>query len=41
MLNAVIRFALQQRLFVVAVAILMTGYGTWKALQLPLMSFRI
>lgn len=36
MLNAVIRFALQQRLFVVAVAILMTGYGTWKALQLPI-----
>ncbi len=36
MLNAVIRFALRQRLLVMALAIFMTGYGTWQALQMPI-----
>jgi len=36
MLNAVIRFALRQRLLVIAVALLMTGYGAYQALHLPI-----
>lgn len=36
MLNAVIRFALHNRLLVIAAALLATGYGTWQALQLPI-----
>jgi HME family heavy-metal exporter len=30
-----IRFALKQRLLVIAVAIFLTGYGTWQATQMP------
>ncbi|QEG01522.1 Cobalt-zinc-cadmium resistance protein CzcA [Stieleria maiorica] len=33
MLNAIIRFALRQRLLVIAVALLLVGYGTWQATQ--------
>ncbi|MFG0297406.1 MAG: efflux RND transporter permease subunit, partial [Maioricimonas sp. JB045] len=33
MLNAVIRFALHQRLLVIAVAVFLMGYGTWQATQ--------
>jgi len=33
MLNAVIRFALRQRLLVIAVAVFLMGYGTWQATQ--------
>lgn len=33
MLNAIIRFALQQRLLVIAVALAMTGYGAWQGMQ--------
>jgi CzcA family heavy metal efflux pump len=36
MLNAVIRFALQQRLLVVVVAIFLIGFGTSTALQMPI-----
>jgi len=36
MLNAVIRIALQQRLLVVAVALFLTGYGTWQASVMPI-----
>lgn len=33
MLNAIIRFALRQRLLVIAVALIMTGYGAWQGMQ--------
>jgi CzcA family heavy metal efflux pump len=33
MLNAVIRFALQQRLLVIALALALVGIGTWQAMQ--------
>lgn len=33
MLNAIIRFALKQRLLVLAVALFLIGYGTWQALR--------
>lgn len=33
MLNAIIRFALRQRLLVVAAALFLVGYGTWQALE--------
>lgn len=33
MLNSVIRFALRQRLLVVALALFLVGYGTWQAMQ--------
>ncbi|QDU38577.1 Cobalt-zinc-cadmium resistance protein CzcA [Maioricimonas rarisocia] len=33
MLNAVIRFALRQRLLVIALAVFLMGYGTWQATQ--------
>lgn len=36
MLNAIIRFALQQRLLTLAVAVFLTGYGTWVALHMPI-----
>ncbi|WP_425399229.1 efflux RND transporter permease subunit [Aeoliella sp.] len=36
MLNAIIRFALQNRLLVIAAAVLMLGYGGWQATQLPI-----
>ncbi|MEX0715629.1 MAG: efflux RND transporter permease subunit [Planctomycetaceae bacterium] len=34
MLNAVIRFALRQRLLVIAAAIFLLGYGTWQAMSM-------
>ena len=36
MLNAIIRFALQNRLLVAAFALFLIGYGGWQALQLPI-----
>ncbi len=36
MLNAIIRFALRQRLLVIALAVFLLGYGTWQALQTPI-----
>lgn len=36
MLNAVIRFALKQRLLVIAIALFLTGYGSWQATQMPI-----
>jgi len=36
MLNAIIRFALQNRLLVIATAVLLLGYGGWQATQLPI-----
>lgn len=36
MLNAIIRFALHQRLLTMALALFLTGYGTWVALQMPI-----
>lgn len=36
MLNAIIRFALHQRLLTLAVALFLTGYGTWVALKMPI-----
>jgi HME family heavy-metal exporter len=36
MLNAVIRFALRQRMLVIAVALFVTGYGTYVALKTPI-----
>jgi HME family heavy-metal exporter len=36
MLNAVIRFALHQRMLVIAVALFVTGYGTYLALNTPI-----
>ncbi|HSG70820.1 MAG TPA: efflux RND transporter permease subunit, partial [Planctomycetaceae bacterium] len=36
MLNTLIRFALKQRLLVIAVALFLTGYGTWQATQMPI-----
>ncbi len=33
MLNAVIRFALQQRLLIIALAVITTAYGTWQGMQ--------
>jgi HME family heavy-metal exporter len=36
MLNAVIRFALRQRMLVIALAIFLTGYGTFLALHTPI-----
>jgi len=36
MLNAVIRFALRQRMLVIAAALFLVGYGTWQALQAPI-----
>jgi HME family heavy-metal exporter len=36
MLNAIIRFALRQRLLIIAVALFFTGYGSWKASQMPI-----
>ena len=36
MLNAVLRFALQQRLPVIAIAIALSAYGLWIAWQLPI-----
>jgi Cu/Ag efflux pump CusA len=36
MLNAVIRFALHQRLLTMAIALFLTGYGTYVALQMPI-----
>lgn len=36
MLNAIIRFALRQRLLVIAIAVFMTGYGSWQAMTMPI-----
>ena len=36
MLNSIIRFALKQRLLVIAVALFLVGYGTWQAMQAPI-----
>ncbi len=36
MLNAVIRFALKQRLLVIAFAVFLLGYGGWQALQMEI-----
>lgn len=36
MLNAIIRFSLQQRLLVVTIALLLSGYGLWTATELPI-----
>ncbi len=36
MLNAVIRFALRQRLLVIAIAVFLVLYGGWQILQLPI-----
>ncbi|QDT56544.1 Cobalt-zinc-cadmium resistance protein CzcA [Caulifigura coniformis] len=36
MLNAVIRFALHQRMLVIALALFLTGYGTYVALNTPI-----
>ena len=34
MLNAIIQFALKQRLLIVALAIGLIGYGSWQAAQM-------
>jgi len=36
MLNAIIRFALHQRLLTLAVALFLTGYGVWVTLRMPI-----
>jgi len=36
MLNAIIRFALNQRILVLAIALFFTGYGTFLALRMPI-----
>ena len=36
MLNAIIRFALRQRLLVIAVSLGLVGYGTWQAVQMEI-----
>lgn len=36
MLNAVIRFALQQRMLVIAIALFLIGYGTWQTMVMPI-----
>lgn len=36
MLNAIIGFALKQRMLVIATALFLVGYGTWRALQAPI-----
>lgn len=36
MLNAIIRFALHQRLLTLAVAIFLLGYGSWAAIHMPI-----
>lgn len=36
MLNAIIRFSLQQRWLVIAVALILSGYGLWTATRLPI-----
>ncbi len=36
MLNAIIRFSLQNRLLVIALALFLLGYGGWQATQLPI-----
>jgi CzcA family heavy metal efflux pump len=36
MLNAIIRFALHQRLLIIAVAAFVSGYGTWLAMRTPI-----
>ncbi len=36
MLNAIIRFSLQQRLLTIACAVALIGYGTWQTLVMPI-----
>ncbi|MCA8999476.1 MAG: efflux RND transporter permease subunit, partial [Planctomycetaceae bacterium] len=36
MLNAIIKFALRQQLLVIALAVFLLGYGTWKAVHAPI-----
>lgn len=36
MLNAIIRFALQQRLLVIAISVFLVGFGAWQTLRMPI-----
>ncbi len=36
MLDAILQFSLRQRLFVIAIALLLSGYGAWTAFHLPI-----
>jgi HME family heavy-metal exporter len=36
MLNAIIRFSLQQRLLIIALSVFLIGYGAWETLRLPI-----
>lgn len=36
MLNAIIRFSLQQRLLVIAISVFLVGYGGWEMLHIPI-----
>jgi Cu/Ag efflux pump CusA len=36
MLNAVIRFALKQRLLTIAIAVFLLGYGSWQAMRMEI-----
>lgn len=36
MLNALIKFALHQRLLVIAIALGLIGIGTWQIFQMPI-----
>ena len=36
MLNAILKFSLQQRMLVIAAALLLSGYGLWTATRLPI-----
>ena len=36
MLNAILKFSLQQRMLVIAAAILLSGYGMWTSMRLPI-----
>lgn len=36
MLTAIVRFALQQRLLIIALALFLVGYGSWQALHTPI-----
>ncbi len=36
MLNAIIRFALQQRLLVITIALFLVAYGVWQTLRMPI-----
>ncbi len=36
MLNAVIRFALQQRLLVIAISVFLVAFGAWQTMRMPI-----